>query len=81
MYFAYLMAAEGNAHVHAHFASHPAAGFVIHRLTGIPYSFTAHGSNLYCDRHMLREKVAGGPDEAALAQFFNSTRLEPAWPL
>lgn len=58
VYFARLMAEEGIQHVHAHFASHPAAaGFVIHRLTGIPYSFTAHGSDLHRDRHMLREKV------------------------
>jgi len=31
---------------------------VIHALTGIPYSFTVHGSDLHRDRHMLREKVA-----------------------
>lgn len=54
-----LMEAEGVEHVHCHFANHPAAGgFVIHRLTGIPFSFTAHGSDLHRDRHMLREKVA-----------------------
>ena len=46
-------------HVHAHFANHPAAiAWVIHRLTGIPYSFTAHGSDLHRDRRMLPEKVA-----------------------
>ncbi len=57
--FAKSMQANGVTHVHAHFASHPAAAaFVIHRLTGIPYSFTAHGSDLHRDRHMLREKVA-----------------------
>ena len=48
----------GVAHVHCHFANHPAlAGFVVHRLTGIPYSFTAHGSDLHKDRHMLPQKV------------------------
>lgn len=52
----------GVDHVHCHFASHPAlAGFLIHRLTGIPFSFTAHGSDLHVDRHMLPQKV----DEAA----------------
>jgi hypothetical protein len=57
--FAYQMQADNVQHVHAHFASHPAAaGFIIHRLVGIPYSFTAHGSDLHRDRHMLREKVA-----------------------
>lgn len=56
---AQLMDAAGVTHVHCHFANHPAlAGFMIHRLTGIPYSFTAHGSDLHMDRHMLREKVA-----------------------
>jgi colanic acid/amylovoran biosynthesis glycosyltransferase len=59
VYFAYMMTAEGIMHVHAHFASHPAAAaFIIHRLVGIPYSFTAHGSDLHRDRHMLLEKVA-----------------------
>lgn len=59
VYFAKQMEADGITHVHAHFANHPtAAAFIIHRLTGIPYSFTAHGSDLHVDRHMLREKVA-----------------------
>jgi colanic acid/amylovoran biosynthesis glycosyltransferase len=59
VYFAELMESDGVQHVHAHFASHPAAaGFIIYRLVGIPYSFTAHGSDLHVDRHMLREKVA-----------------------
>ncbi|MEZ4663911.1 MAG: glycosyltransferase [Caldilineaceae bacterium] len=59
VYFAQRMSEEGVSHIHAHFASHPAAAaYVIHRLTGIPYSFTAHGSDLHRDRHMLAEKVA-----------------------
>lgn len=53
------MQADGVEHVHCHFANHPAlAGFVIQRLTGITYSFTAHGSDIYVDRHMLKRKVA-----------------------
>lgn len=59
VHFAAEMQARGVQHVHAHFASHPAAAaFVIRRLADIPYSFTAHGSDLHRDRHMLREKVA-----------------------
>jgi glycosyltransferase involved in cell wall biosynthesis len=58
------MQALGVGHVHCHFATHPAlAGFVIHRLVGIPFSFTAHGSDLHVDRRMLCAKVA----EAAFA--------------
>lgn len=52
------MEADGVSHVQAHFASHPAmAAWTIHQLAGISYSFTAHGSDLHRDRHMLREKV------------------------
>ena len=53
------MVDEGVEHVHCHFANHPAlAGWLIHRLVGIPYSFTAHGSDLHVDRTMLPAKVA-----------------------
>jgi colanic acid/amylovoran biosynthesis glycosyltransferase len=65
-----LMEAEGVAHVHCHFSNHPAAaGFLIHRLTGIPYSFTAHGSDLHVDRHMLREKVAEAAFVVPISEF------------
>jgi colanic acid/amylovoran biosynthesis glycosyltransferase len=53
------MEADGVTHVHCHFANHPAvAGLVVQRLTGIPFSFTAHGSDLHKDRRMLPRKVA-----------------------
>ena len=59
VYFARLMQAEGIQHVHAHFANHPAASaYVVHRLTGLPYSFTAHGADLQVDQHMLCEKIS-----------------------
>lgn len=58
VYFAYLMNKDSIHHIHAHFANHPAAAaFIIHRLTGIPYSFTAHGADLQVDQHMLCEKI------------------------
>jgi colanic acid/amylovoran biosynthesis glycosyltransferase len=58
-----LMEADGVDHVHCHFATHPAlAGFLVHRLAAIPFSFTAHGSDIHVDRHMLRQKV----EEAAV---------------
>jgi colanic acid/amylovoran biosynthesis glycosyltransferase len=62
VHIAALMAEADIQHVHVHFVGHPtAAAFIIHRLTGIPYSFTAHGGDLHRDQHMLCEKV----DEAA----------------
>jgi glycosyltransferase involved in cell wall biosynthesis len=49
----------GVRHVHAHFANHPAlAALIVHRLTGIPYSFTAHGSDLHVDQTALGWKLA-----------------------
>jgi glycosyltransferase involved in cell wall biosynthesis len=77
VHFARQMAASGVAHVHAHFASHPAAvAFVIHRLEGIPYSFTAHGSDLHRDRHMLREKVAEARFVVPISEFNRRVILE-----
>ena len=68
--FAYQMQAQNIDHVHAHFASHPAAaGFIIRRLVGIPYSFTAHGSDLHRDRHMLCEKVAEAAFVVAISNY------------
>jgi len=59
VHLARVMVEAGITHIHAHFASHPAAAaFIIHRLTGIPYSFTAHGSDIHRDQHMLLEKTA-----------------------
>lgn len=59
VHWAHQMKAGDITHIHAHFANHPAAAaFVMHRLTGIPFSFVAHGADLQVDQHMLREKVA-----------------------
>jgi glycosyltransferase involved in cell wall biosynthesis len=68
--FAYQMRAEQIDHIHAHFASHPAAAaFIIHRLVGISYGFTAHGSDLHRDRHMLYEKVAEAAYVAPISEY------------
>ncbi len=68
--FASQMEAENINHIHAHFASHPAAaGFIIHRLVGITYSFTAHGSDLHRDRHMLYEKVTEAAFVVAISNY------------
>jgi colanic acid/amylovoran biosynthesis glycosyltransferase len=45
-------------HIHAHFANHPAAAaWVMARLTGISFTFTAHGADLQVDQHMLCQKA------------------------
>jgi len=77
VHFAHLMQSEGVTHIHAHFASHPAAAaYVIHRLSGIPYSFTAHGSDIHRDRHMLREKVADAAFVVPISEYNRKVILD-----
>ena len=57
-------------HLHAHYATHPALlAYVVHLLTGIPYSFTVHAHDLYVERPMLREKVAAASFVVAISEF------------
>lgn len=68
--FAERMEALGVDHVHAHFANHPAlAALIVHRLSDIPYSFTAHGSDLHVDRTMLPTKVASASFVVAVSAY------------
>lgn len=56
--FARQMARLGIVHIHAHWATYPAtAAYLIHQLTGIPYSLTAHAHDIYVDQTMLGEKI------------------------
>ncbi len=67
---ALIMQGLGIEHVHCHFATHPAAaGYVIRRLTGIPYSFTAHGSDIHVDRSGLCPKVADASFVIAISEY------------
>ncbi len=67
----------GIARVHCHFANHPAlAGFIIHRLAGVPYSFTTHGSDLHVDRHMLCRKVAEADLVVPISKFNQQVILD-----
>jgi colanic acid/amylovoran biosynthesis glycosyltransferase len=76
-HMARLMETSGVTHVHCHFANHPAlAGFIIRRLTGIPYSFTAHGSDLHVDRHMLCTKVREAAFVVAISDFNRAVIVE-----
>jgi glycosyltransferase involved in cell wall biosynthesis len=68
--FAYEMEKQGITHVHAHFATHPAvAGLIIQRLTGIPFSFVAHGSDLHVRRRMLDKKVEAAAFVVAISSY------------
>lgn len=70
VWFARRMQRTGVQHVHAHFATHPAlAAWIVHRLTNIPFSFTAHGSDLHVRRRMLDRKVDGAAFVVAISSF------------
>jgi glycosyltransferase involved in cell wall biosynthesis len=58
VYFAEQVRAEGLGHIHANWASHPAAAaLVMSKLTGVPWSFAGHASDIYLDGAMLAEKL------------------------
>ncbi len=77
MRFAYEMQRLGVEHVHAHFATHPAlAALIVHRLTGIPFSFTAHGSDLHVDRCMLEHKVRAAAFVVTISAFNREVMLQ-----
>ncbi len=75
--FAYDMARTGVTHVHAHFATHPAvAALIINRLTDIPFSFTAHGSDLHKERRMLDKKISASAFAAAISSYNRRIMIE-----
>ena len=65
-------------HVHAHWATHPAlAAWVIGRLTGRTYSFTAHAHDIYVERPMLDEKLRGAAFAVTISDY--NLRLLTGW--
>ncbi len=70
VYLARLVLQEGAVHVHAHYASHPAlAAWVIHQLTGVPYSITVHAHDIYVRKAMLASKVREAEFIVAISAF------------
>ncbi|MGH8978139.1 MAG: glycosyltransferase [Acidimicrobiia bacterium] len=57
-------------HVHAHFANHPTtAAWIVHRLTGVPFSFTAHANDLFLRPVVLDRKVAEAAFVVAISEY------------
>lgn len=68
--FARRAIALGVSHVHAHWATHPTlAALQIHRLTGLPYSFTAHAHDIYVEQAMLDEKIRGARFVVTISEY------------
>jgi colanic acid/amylovoran biosynthesis glycosyltransferase len=60
----------GLDHLHAHWATYPAeAAWVIHQLTGIPYSFTPHAHDIFVEQAGLARKLADCEFAVAISQY------------
>lgn len=69
-YAAQLMQQEGIQHIHAHYATHPAlVAWVIHQLTGIPYSMTVHAHDIFVRTAMIETKLRDAVFIAAISEF------------
>lgn len=72
----------GVEHIHAHYATHPAlVAWMVHRLTGIPFSFTAHAHDIFVHRSGLALKVAAAAFVATVSEFNRQllARCFPDW--
>lgn len=68
--FAKQMQRHNIQHIHAHFATHPTvAALIIHRLTGITFSFTCHGSDIHIDQTMFKQKAAAAKFIVAISKY------------
>lgn len=77
VYLSKLMTENNIQHIHAHFASFPAAvAYMIHQFTGIPYSFTAHGSDLHRDQHMLCEKIDASRATVTISEYNRQVMID-----
>jgi len=60
----------GVGHLHAHTATYPLlTAWLCHRLTGVPYSFTAHAHDIFVDQSLLRRGLAEAEFAVAIADF------------
>jgi colanic acid/amylovoran biosynthesis glycosyltransferase len=59
VYLAEVLQERGIRHLHSHFATHATTlAYIIHRMSGISYSFTVHGPDVFVHRLLLREKIS-----------------------
>jgi Glycosyltransferase len=64
------MRSLGISHIHAHYATHPAlAAWIAARFTDIPYSVSVHAHDIYVERSMLKQKLAGSAFIRAISAY------------
>lgn len=71
------MQRRGIEHVHAHFSTLPAAAaLVARRLADIPFTFTAHGSDIHVDQRMLDRKIEASAGAVMVSEYNRRFVLE-----
>jgi glycosyltransferase involved in cell wall biosynthesis len=64
------MQQEDVAHIHAHYATHPAlVAWLIHKLTGISYSITVHAHDIFVRTEMLATKLRDSAFVVAISEY------------
>jgi glycosyltransferase involved in cell wall biosynthesis len=64
------MSTEKIAHIHAHYATHPAlAAWIINQISGIPYGITVHAHDIFVDKSMLFRKMVDAKYIVAISEF------------
>jgi len=57
-------------HIHAHFAGNATTlALVVERLTGVPFSFTAHAYDIFADQVILKEKIEAARFIVAISEY------------
>ena len=70
VWMAYHFKREGISHIHAHYATHPAlVAWLIHQLTGIPYSVTVHAHDIFVEKPMLATKLHDSVFISSISEF------------
>lgn len=71
---------RGVRHLHAHFATHATTmAYIISALSGLTYSFTVHGPDVFVHRLLLREKIRKAKFVRAVS-VFNKAFLSGLYP-
>ena len=57
-------------HIHAHFANITTTqALIVNRLTGVPFSFTAHATDIFADQIILKEKIEAARFVVTISQY------------
>lgn len=80
VHLARVLPMQGVKHVHAHFATHATTmAYIISAFSGLTYSFTVHGPDIFVHRVLLEEKVARAKFVRAISTF-NKAFLSGLYP-